>query len=148
MKKTDLAYVAGIVDGEGCITIAHKWEYKRGTESYSLLISLHSTDEWLCQFLRNAFGGYVGLDQRKARPHHLPAWRWQVTGKYAYELLRVILPYLHLKRPQAELAIKFQEAKMRRGHRRGRTGMTAEERVIEEAQHILMKEAKKKLTSQ
>ena len=38
-----------------------------------------------------------------------PIYEWILTHKKAYEFLKIITPFLKYKRPQAELAIKFQQ---------------------------------------
>ena len=132
MKQTDLAYTAGIIDGEGCISI-----YRMKVFSHlALRVSVSSTDEWLCQFLKFSFGGHIYGPRR--RGHNKPCWEWRITSAGAGEFLRLILPYLRLKRPQAELAIKFQGAKGR-----SRKGLTEEERALEEAQKILLSSLKR-----
>ncbi len=141
MKKTDLAYTAGIIDGEGCIYI-HKrvTPENRSRVRYSLLIKVSSTDEWLIEWLHFAWGGAIGTHSEKSRrlKNWSPAWQWTLQTKQAYEFLKLILPYLQLKKPQAELALKFQERK-RKG---GGSGSTLEKLAVEEAEYILMKNMK------
>ena len=130
MKKTDLAYVAGIFDGEGCVCLRiNKGRY------YSLDISVANTNEWLMQWLKFAFGGNFYAMQAKTRKaqNWKPCWRWTITGNKGSSFLKLILPYLRLKKPQAELAIKFQEARRGAGYL-----LTDEERALEEAQRVIM----------
>ena len=112
MKKTDLAYTAGIIDGEGCIRIQIDESSYRHSRMY---VTVSSTDQWLCQYLKMAFGGRL---YSKHLEHRRASWEWVLGGKYAVPFLESILPYLHLKRPQAELAIQFQKRKdeYRKGH--------------------------------
>lgn len=130
MKKTDIAYVAGIIDGEGCIYIEHG---KKG-KAIQLSISVGSTDKWLCEFLKFSFGGC--LYQMKSKT--LPFWKWEIRTRQAGTFLELILPYLRLKRPQAEIALQFQKARHVQGKRR-----TEEEKAIEEAQYVLLKSLKR-----
>ena len=136
MKRTDLAYVAGIVDGEGYIGIATDGK-KHGKQNLRLRVTVTSTDEWLCQYLRFAIGGgIILLKTRTVR--QMPCWQWQISYKKASDFLKLIVPYMHIKKPQAELGIKFQEAKGRSTH-----GLTDKERALEEAQKILMQTMKR-----
>lgn len=130
MKKTDLAYTAGIMDGEGSIGIAKRKSKscKRGY-TFVLCIQITSSDEWLCQWLKFAFGGCISHSTNNASN---PMWHWVIGNKQAPSFLRSILPYLKLKRPQAELAIKFQEAK------RMTPSKTDKEMAIEAAQRIVL----------
>jgi hypothetical protein len=53
--------------------------------------------------------------------------------------LEVILPYLRLKKPQAELAIQFGKARTARGKHK-----TDEQLAVEEAQLMLMRQYNKR----
>lgn len=59
-------------------------------------------------------------------------WHWILGARKASEFLKLILPYLKLKRPEAELAIKFQSVKKMRPIK------TDEEMAVEEAQRIML----------
>ena len=139
MKKTDLAYLSGILDGEGCIHIG-KYTYT-GTSlpKYKLAVQVSMVDKVPLLLLRFAFGGYLHLRKRKNEKWK-PLWEWGVGSASAVECLRDLLPYLKTKRAEAELAIKFWEAK---NHKRGR-GRTDEVLAVEEANYILMRSLKDK----
>lgn len=117
MRKTDLAYFAGIFDGEGCISIkSTRTKYGQGKISYShsLEVSVGNTNEWLCRQLCFSFGGSVNSQKSTGKP----VWRWHIAAVKAKTFLIDILPYLKLKRPQAEIAIQFQKSKYMRGKQR------------------------------
>lgn len=136
MKKEDLAYTAGIIDGEGCIGL-----HKRGSRNgVYLSVSVGITDEWMCQWLKFAYGGGVYIYYSK-NPKWKNHWEWSVAGKRALDFLKLIYPYLRLKKPQAEIAIKFQEEKINRVRTRP---LSKEVKVIEEAERILMAQLNKK----
>jgi len=137
MKKTDLAYTAGIVDGEGCIRIYKSSRKGHKYLDYVLRVDVTNTEIWLCQWLRFAFGGTV--HKHGSLPHCKLCWSWVIQAKAAGEFLQLILPYLNIKRPQAELGIKFQNSKIPK-----RTSiLTEEERAIREVQRILMQNLKR-----
>ena len=132
MKKTDLAYVAGIIDGEGCIGI-YKTKYR-----YYLTVAVHMTDEWMVTWLASLFSGSKNTyTHYRKRSNCKPEWAWQIQGKRALVFLELILPYLKLKRPQAEIAINFQRAKVRPRQ------LTDEQRAVQEAQRIVVSNLKK-----
>lgn len=137
MKKTDLAYIAGIVDGEGYIRIAkYKEEKNKSGYKYQLRIGVNNTNEWLIHWLYFNFGGSIYLQEHRAN-NRKPLWFWYLASRKAQKFIELILPYLQLKRPQAELALEFTKRK----HYRGKTD---KERAIEEAEHILMRSYNKK----
>ena len=130
MKKIDLAYTAGIMDGEGSIGIAkHKSRSCRIGYTFELYVQVTSSDEWLCQWLRFGYGGSLSHSTNNAGN---PMWHWIIASRKAGEYLKLICPFLKLKKPQAELAIQFQDAKKHSGHK------TDKQWAVEEAQRILL----------
>lgn len=116
MKKTKLAYYAGIVDGEGTISLrkapigtVRRHCSPNCRQTFAVTVTVSSTTEWLCQSLRFSFGG--SLFVRPKTITHKPLWRWTIQNRKAIAFLIAVEPYLHLKRPQANLAITFQKHK-------------------------------------
>ena len=136
MIKTDIAYIAGIIDGEGCISLCVNKYRKPRPFSYFIRVNVTNTNEWLCQWLKFALGGGV-YHHPDPNPKHKSRWQWVLSSNEALAALKLIYPYLRLKKPQAELAIKFQES--RQGKR-----MKKEELVLAEAQKILMNKLNKR----
>ena len=131
MKRTDLAYAAGIIDGEGYIGITvHRTQGRK--PYYQMRVRVKNTNEWLIQWLRFGFGG--SFYTHPILPYRKPVWEWGIETNKASAFLHLIYPYLQFKKPQAELAIRFQEAK----HKRGPRHLTEEEMALEETQRILM----------
>ena len=126
--KTLLAYVAGIIDGEGCIGLHKNMQYKH--PSYTVRVYVGNTNEWLIQFLKIQFGGFITT--KKAKDNRNQVWAWELRARKACIFLRLILPYLQMKRANAELALLFQE---RRTY--SQTGLS-ERRILDEADRILM----------
>jgi len=141
MKKIDLAYTAGIMDGEGSIGIArHKSKSCKCGFILELCVQITSSDEWLCTWLKFGFGGSLSHSVNNAGN---PMWHWILGAKKASDFLKLIFPYLKLKQPQAELAIKFQNSK----RRWGATKKTDEHWAVEEAQRILLQNMHRGKTS-
>ena len=132
--KVALAYTAGIIDGEGCINIVrHKNNTKRGF-SFQLSVLVRNTKEWLCQWLKMQYGGTITYHQ--AEKPFSNTWLWVLQSNKALDMIKLIVPYLNLKRPEAELAILFHE----NYHKRPKTN---DEVAVMEAQLILMSKMKK-----
>lgn len=131
MKRTDLAYIAGILDGEGSISIS---QVKKNHKSmgHTLRISVTNTNEWICQWLHFNFGGTIRIRVKGIGWGKKDIWEWSIASQKALSFLQLISPYIKLKRPQVDLALQFQKKK-RRGHK------LVEERAVEEAQRILMR---------
>jgi len=136
MNETDLAYIAGIVDGEGYIII-HRYHSHRARKlrGFTIRVGVNNTNEWLIVYLQLNFGGTKYVTQHD--PKWKPVWNWHIEANKAYEFLKLVLPYLHLKKPQAELAIEFQERKKAQPHYGQYCPKPDAEYALEEAQAIL-----------
>lgn len=112
-----LAYTAGIIDGEGCISIVKVQPTKanhRITPGYELYVSVSSTDKFLAQYLKEIFGGNITDRTNHPSMHKIgwkPAVSWRIASNEARNFLSLILPYLRSKHIQANLAIEFQDYK-------------------------------------
>jgi len=111
----DLAYAAGIIDGEGSIYIGFGSE--RGRRNYRTIIEVANTKLELLFWLRDRFGGSVPPTCRKGPSLRArPVWRWTLAGLAPItRMLEGILPYLVLKRAQAVLALEFAATKEKGG---------------------------------
>ena len=135
--KAILAYTAGIIDADGCISIDKQRNSRNKKRGYALRLSVQvgNTKEWLPFWLKMQYGGSV-CQHNSSKPEAKDYWNWNISSHKAVEFLKLILPYLQLKRPQAELGILFQKP---RNPRRGRL-LTDEQAAIEEAQLLLMRQ--------
>ena len=117
MNKTILAYAAGFFDGEGTIGInAQKPNEKNGRTltMYSLKIDIRNTNKEVLVWFKKNFNGnikYYSIEQLRGSTYNSgkPQWRWNISSNQAKDFLEAILPYLIVKRKQAELAITFQK---------------------------------------
>ena len=108
-KPEDLAYLAGIIDGEGCIGIyPNKNKTVNLGVTHRMSIQVGMCDIEAVQFIHQIFGGsmqsYKGSTSNRRVRHH-----WLIASRQAQTLLREVLPYLKTKSKQAELAIEFQD---------------------------------------
>lgn len=133
MKKVDLAYIAGIVDGEGSIGI-YRQHCKSGYLSPVLHISVTNTNEWLIRYLYFNFGGSILHSKRKGNCKDM--WKWKLQSQKAAELIDLISPYLKLKKGQADIAASFQRNRYKAGHHH--KPKSEEKKATEEAQRIVM----------
>lgn len=98
LKKTILAYTAGLFDGEGCIRY-------RGTEV------VHITSCYP-HHLRK-ISGYFNVGKvrciRDSRPNTRTAWRLEMSGKDARSFIEQIRPYLLEKAYQADIMLTIRK---------------------------------------
>lgn len=110
MRELDLAWLAGIIDGEGSIFIMKQKRLDRERDTnYILRISVDSTDPYMAVECFKIAGGVKLQQSSDKRPNCSDRLKWQVNGKNASKLLKELLPYLRVKFDQAKLAIEFQE---------------------------------------
>ena len=103
LSVAECSYVAGIIDGEGSITLTVK--QKGGTRHLTILVS--STDETLLKYLQKIIGAGKILTKRVYKPHHKPAYTYSISNRQALSILSQAAPYLRtykLRRAQIVLA--------------------------------------------
>ena len=117
--RDELIWMAGFFDGEGCVSIGKaRMVRKKVFWAYSLNTILCNRVEEPVRRFHSRFGGSMW----KYSSHGQMYWRWNVGSHRAMDLLKDMLPYLTVKRPIAEHAIRFQEHLTQRYKEFGRTG--------------------------
>ena len=94
---TDLAWAAGILDGEGCICIT----FRKKPGVHQLFIRVATKDSDISPAMHNIFGGSLWTD---GKGH---GTIWQVSGAKAAQVAAMVYPYLKHKQPQAQIAIEY-----------------------------------------
>ena len=100
-----VAYAAGIIDGEGCI-YARVHMLPRGTISTYLQLSVRMCSESVVAWLASTFGGEMYVAQPRSGTVRL-AFVWQIRGAKIAPVLRSLLPYLIEKKQRAAFAIEL-----------------------------------------
>lgn len=111
MKSKNWSYLAGLFDGEGCIHIEN-YMHKSPTvpypyKQYNLVLSIVNIDIRLMKYLIATFGGVYYTDKR-SNPNWASRMMWRPKGRQnKEEMILGILPYLIVKREQAEVALEY-----------------------------------------
>jgi len=117
LTDAELGWAAGILDGEGCIGIYGRAGRRTdGGLGLHALVSVGNTDFRMILKLKDLFGGNISSLQRDSRPNRRAAITWRTSGRHAGRVLERVLPFLVVKREQAEVALAFI-ATMRMGGR-------------------------------
>jgi len=107
-EKEKLAYLAGLIDGEGTITLLPTYP-DRGIYATYLIVS--NSEERLMNWLIKNFGGVV--KEVRSRNSSLRStkkcFNWILRTKKAAEIIEKCLPYLIVKRPQAEVILEYRK---------------------------------------
>jgi hypothetical protein len=102
INQIDAAYIAGIVDGEGTITLTRKHR----NEHRQLAVTISSTERCLLEFVRATCGVGKITNKRVSKSNHAPSFTFSVYNRQALILLEHISPYLRTyKRHRAELIL-------------------------------------------
>jgi len=123
--QTVLAYLAGLVDGEGYIGIKKSAAYKcqgRKTPGYHARIQVRMVDEAAIRLLAETLGGWY-YREREAHANRRALFCYQASDKSAELILRKLLPFLRVKAEQAKSVLALRELKAESGkHRTKVTG--------------------------
>lgn len=107
LPETEWAYIAGILDGEGCITYNQNQRGRRYPK-----ISIGNTHQGLVEWLRMVLGGSTYYQDRSDRPGWSDCWLWvHSSGAAVYAILSKCLPYLLVKRDVALGALNILESR-------------------------------------
>lgn len=108
------SYLAGILDGEGHISINRRRAYGAyKTPRYSLKVSIVMCSKLTINWINTNYGGYLYTKKQyltdKGKLRKIPyeaGW----ASNQALELLLKIRPYLITKAEEADIAINYQRA--------------------------------------
>lgn len=116
-----LAYLAGIIDGEGTISICDKRVMKRKSQgirktnkvyrariNFSTSVSVANTDPRIIDWLIQNFGGSMSHSKRQEE-NWRPKITWIMKTTEMVNILTQIVPYLVLKKEQAILMIEARK---------------------------------------
>ncbi|GAH95438.1 unnamed protein product [marine sediment metagenome] len=102
-NEQEVAYIAGLFDGEGWISA--KSEHLLPITSRKIVTGIKMSTPEPMLFCSRIFGGQVRPRQTKPRCKQLH--EWLLWAKKAEVFLRVIEPYLIVKKDKANLALAF-----------------------------------------
>ena len=119
ISSEDIAYIAGLFDGEGSIYYAkriekkkkHKGKGYRTSMSQRISMEVTMTDESVIRWLHEVLG--VGTVVKKPRKglrkdgtKYLMQYKWRCTFRDAYYVCRLLWPYAHTKLPKINQIIE------------------------------------------
>ena len=119
IAQTDIAYIAGLFDGEGSIHFRrgpekkkkHKGEGHRISNSMRISMEITMTDHSVLIWVHEVLG--VGTltpkkvkGRRKDGTKYLNQYRWRCTFRDAYQVCLLIWPFAHVKLPKIQQIIE------------------------------------------
>lgn len=109
LSDVQAAYLAGIIDGEGCITITKATHKKAGRLGYCYRPVLHvaNTHVNVMVLLQRQTGLGRARKFDDARPNRKERWQWMIWSQQAAQIVRRVLPFLIIKKKQAMIFLRF-----------------------------------------
>lgn len=125
LRDTDKAYLAGIVDGEGCISISKQIIKRTPTPVYSLIVVVSLVNKDVLQYFKEITGlGSVKYGAKhESSDNSRTSYQWWVSSRQAEKLLVEIYPYLRIKREQADIALSFMKTYQLKYYGKTKTGI-------------------------
>ncbi len=140
-------YMAGLFDGEGCFRIV-RTNRKHGPLYYcSVSIRMRDDSHYLLDGIGKELGAalYTYSRSKSGGAKRSPSALVEFRGPMAREVCRRLLPFLIIKRDQAELLIRFEklriashESEIRRGAGYGSGGRRLPESYYQKAEEMYL----------
>ena len=103
LSPEEAAYIAGIIDGEGTISLTRK---HRG-EHRQLSVSISSTEPSLLKYVLKIIGAGRITNKRTYQANHTPSVTYAISNRQALAVLEQVRPYLKTyKAKRAELILR------------------------------------------
>ena len=124
MSEVDMAYIAGLFDGEGSIYFKrgvekkkkHKGKGYRLSNSMRISMEITMTDKSVLIWVHEVLG--VGTlrpkkvkGKRKDGTPYLKQYKWRCTFRDAYQVCLLIWPFAHVKLDKIQQIIKYYSDK-------------------------------------
>ena len=124
MSEVDMAYIAGLFDGEGSVHFKrgvekkknHKGEGYRLSNSMRISMEITMTDKSVLVWVHEVMG--VGTlrpkrvkGKRKDGTPYLKQYKWRCTFRDAYQVCLLIWPFAHVKLDKIQQIIEYYSDK-------------------------------------
>jgi hypothetical protein len=90
LNQVDAAYIAGLIDGEGTVTLSRRHR----SENRQLVVSISNTDHPLLEYVLDSVGAGKITNKKTYQSHHTASYTFTISNRQALKLLEQILPYL------------------------------------------------------
>lgn len=142
----EIAYLAGIIDGEGSIYIGNfSCNPKTGAKYYQTNVEVTNSSKPMIDWLFRIFGGLVTQYTEKQSPKNARKtyWRWTVSGDRVTHVCELILPYLTAKVRQCQIMIQMRSTYTGNGKglsHKGKSGVQPHTKELLDFRQTLMNE--------
>lgn len=109
MKRLSWKYIAGLIDGEGCLDVQFTYHKDYPGRPYirpRLRVSMSENAVFVLELLQANLGGGLSKRPRKFdNPNWQDAYEWSAHGKGLRPILQNTVNHLYIKKEQARLLI-------------------------------------------
>ena len=121
MNDTDVAYIAGLFDGEGCVSykqyMRKRPHNKKPYPTWQIRLEIAMTDKSILIWVNEMLGvGTVGEKRYKTRytKGWKKQWRWRCSHRDAFKVCCLLFPYAHVKLGEIQKIIQhYSEKKLK-----------------------------------
>ena len=111
MRESDIAYIAGLFDGEGSVTyknyMRRRTKKEKAYPTWNIQLEVSMTEESIIRWLHEV----LNVGSVSKRPPHKNSmgrkmqWRWRCSHRDAFQVCCLIWPYAHIKLPKIKQII-------------------------------------------
>jgi|RhiMethySRZTD1v2_1073278.scaffolds.fasta_scaffold2047205_2 hypothetical protein len=103
LSVAEAAYLGGLIDGEGTVTLSRK----HAGDMRQLVVSISNTELQILDFALACIGAGKLTRKRTSEAHHTPSYSYSVWNRHALALLAQVEMYMQsYKRDRARLALR------------------------------------------
>lgn len=121
MNDTDVAYIAGLFDGEGCVSykqyMRKRPHNKKAYPTWQIRLEIAMTDKSILIWVNEMLGvGTVGEKRYKTKytKGWKKQWRWRCSHRDAFKVCCLLFPYAHVKLGEIQKIIQhYSEEKLK-----------------------------------
>jgi hypothetical protein len=127
-RREDLAWAAGVIDGEGCISLTRRSPQtsRQVNCNYRLILKVTMCHKPTIARLRKIFGCGTLHKQKAQQSYWTDSWVWFCNATDAGACLRLLREFLLTKAKEADVALQFLALpRSPRGGRGGSPQLTA-----------------------
>jgi len=108
MNQNDIAYIAGLFDGEGTVDYKQRWEKRAKGRRYKvwrIIMDIAMTDELVIRWVHEILGVGAIMEKPPRKPHYKKQWRWRCSFREALYVAKLLWPHAQTKLHKLEQII-------------------------------------------
>ena len=116
ITREERAYIAGFLDGEGTIALYSTIDYRTNKPLYRPCLHIYNTDKEVLTWIASKIGGNLNTEKRQQLE-----WKRKYildisSIPHIKQVLILLIPYLHIKRKQAEIVLEYCSSRLENWH--------------------------------